>query len=356
MGLGPRAHGDGAAEAAKVGIGPFVLNARRPTRATCTRCCTGRTDEQKEKYLRPLCEGTARVVLRDDRARGRRLRPDADPDARLPRRRRVGHQRPQVVHLRRPRRAASPSSSPAPRTTPTSRRRRNTAFIVDLPVRRAGTIVRDVETMRGGHNHCEIRIEDLRVPDANMLGGRGQGHLLGQYRLGPARLAHCMRWIAPGRDGARHDGRPLARTATPRLAARREAGHPVDDRRLGDGAVPVQADGAARRVPDRARAGLQDRGVDGQALRRQHACGGSSTARSRCTARSATRPTRRSPTCSSRPAGPASPTAPTRSTRCASPSAPSPPTSDHGTTRRPPATSRCDPTYEGSAGAGPGAR
>ena len=33
---------------------------RRPTRATSTRCCTGRTDEQKEKYLRPLCEGTAR--------------------------------------------------------------------------------------------------------------------------------------------------------------------------------------------------------------------------------------------------------------------------------------------------------
>ena len=29
-----------------------------------------------------------------------------------------------------------------------------------------------------------------------MLGGRGQGHLLGQYRLGPARLAHCMRWLA----------------------------------------------------------------------------------------------------------------------------------------------------------------
>jgi acyl-CoA dehydrogenase len=28
-----------------------------------------------------------------------------------------------------------------------------------------------------------------------MLGGRGQGHLLGQARLGPARLAHCMRWL-----------------------------------------------------------------------------------------------------------------------------------------------------------------
>jgi acyl-CoA dehydrogenase len=50
--------------------------------------------------------------------------------------------------------------------------------------------------MSGSHNHCEIRITDLRVPAANMLGGRGQGHLLGQARLGPARLAHCMRWIA----------------------------------------------------------------------------------------------------------------------------------------------------------------
>jgi acyl-CoA dehydrogenase len=49
--------------------------------------------------------------------------------------------------------------------------------------------------MAGGHNHCEIRITDLRVPSANLLGGRGQGHLLGQARLGPARLAHCMRWI-----------------------------------------------------------------------------------------------------------------------------------------------------------------
>jgi acyl-CoA dehydrogenase len=46
-----------------------------------------------------------------------------------------------------------------------------------------------------GGNHAEIRIEELRVPKENVLGGRGQGHLLGQARLGPARLAHCMRWI-----------------------------------------------------------------------------------------------------------------------------------------------------------------
>jgi acyl-CoA dehydrogenase len=71
---------------------------------------------------------------------------------------------------------------------------RNSAFIVDLP-NPGFEIVRDVHTMAGGHNHCEIRIRGLRVPKDNILGGRGQGHLLGQYRLGPARLAHCMRWI-----------------------------------------------------------------------------------------------------------------------------------------------------------------
>jgi acyl-CoA dehydrogenase len=70
----------------------------------------------------------------------------------------------------------------------------NTAFLVDLPAP-GWTVVRDVQTMAGHHNHAEIRIESLRVPKENMLGGRGQGHLLGQARLGPARLAHCMRWL-----------------------------------------------------------------------------------------------------------------------------------------------------------------
>jgi acyl-CoA dehydrogenase len=56
-------------------------------------------------------------------------------------------------------------------------------------------VVRDIDTMHGRGNHCEIRITDLRVPNDRMLGGQGEGHLLGQYRLGPARLAHCMRWI-----------------------------------------------------------------------------------------------------------------------------------------------------------------
>jgi acyl-CoA dehydrogenase len=71
----------------------------------------------------------------------------------------------------------------------------NTAFIVDLPA--AGwDEVRQIETMHGSTGHSEILISELRIPDSHRLGGRGEGHRLGQYRLGPARLAHCMRWIA----------------------------------------------------------------------------------------------------------------------------------------------------------------
>ena len=88
------------------------------------------------------------------------------------------------------------------------------AFIVDIPS--AGwELVRDVETMAGGHNHCEIRITDLRVPRPSMLGGPGQGHRLGQSRLGPARLAHCMRWLGQIETALDLMVAPLARTATP---------------------------------------------------------------------------------------------------------------------------------------------
>jgi len=65
---------------------------------------------------------------------------------------------------------------------------------VDIPTE-GWELVRTIATMAGEGNHGEIRLNNVRVPASNMLGPRGQGHLLGQYRLGPARLAHCMRWI-----------------------------------------------------------------------------------------------------------------------------------------------------------------
>lgn len=47
----------------------------------------------------------------------------------------------------------------------------------------------------GYFSHSELRFEDCRVPQANLLGQEGSGFAMAQERLGPGRIHHCMRWI-----------------------------------------------------------------------------------------------------------------------------------------------------------------
>jgi acyl-CoA dehydrogenase len=193
MGLGPTAMAAVSAEAAKVSIGPFVLNAQAPDEGNQHTILHWGTPEQKEKYLRPLCEGTARscFAMTEPEVAG------SDPTLIKTQAYKDGDEWVINGHkwfISGARGAKFALLVARTEDDPDLPQAANSCFIVDLPSE-GWNIVRDVHTMSGGHNHCEILIEDLRVPAANMLGGRGQGHLLGQYRLGPARLAHCMRWI-----------------------------------------------------------------------------------------------------------------------------------------------------------------
>jgi acyl-CoA dehydrogenase len=193
MGLGHVAMAAVSAEAARTRFGAFALNAQAPDEGNMHTLHHWATPAQKEKYLKPLCDGRARSCFAM-----------TEPE--------VAGSDPTLIKTRAEERddhwlvnghkwfisgaAGAQFAILIARTedAPEVPQAVNSAFLVDIPSE-GWEVVRDVTTMSGSHNHCEIRLTDLRVPKENLLGGRAQGHRLGQYRLGPARLAHCMRWI-----------------------------------------------------------------------------------------------------------------------------------------------------------------
>jgi len=194
MGLGHVAMAAVSAEAAKASrFGPFALNAQAPDEGNMHTLLHWATDAQKEKYLKPLCDGKSRSAFA-------MTEPEvAGSDPTLIQTKAVRDGDDWVINghkwfISGARGAKFAILIARTEDDPEIPQAANSAFIIDLP-QEGWEIVRDVETMSGSHNHCEIRITDLRVSNDQMLGGPGQGHLLGQARLGPARLAHCMRWI-----------------------------------------------------------------------------------------------------------------------------------------------------------------
>jgi acyl-CoA dehydrogenase len=194
MGLGHVELAMVQAEAAKSRFGPFAINAQAPDEGNMHTLLHWGTEEQKQQYLAPLCKGIARscFAMTEPEVAG------SDPTLIRTHAYQDGDEWVINGHkwfISGARRANFAILICRTEEQPDIKQAANSAFIIDLPTE-GWNDVREIETMHGGTGHSEIVIEDLRVHDRQMLGGRGQGHLLGQYRLGPARLAHCMRWIA----------------------------------------------------------------------------------------------------------------------------------------------------------------
>ena len=194
MGLGHTHLAMVQAEAAKSYYGPWVLNCQAPDEGNMHTLLHWATEEQAEKYLKPLCEGRvwSCFAMTEPEVAG------SDPTLIQTRAYQDGEEWVINGHkwfISNAHRANFAILIARTEDDPDLPQAANTAFLVDIPSD-GWKEVRQIETMHGSTGHSEIVIEDLRVHESQMLGGRGQGHILGQYRLGPARLAHCMRWIA----------------------------------------------------------------------------------------------------------------------------------------------------------------
>jgi acyl-CoA dehydrogenase len=71
-----------------------------------------------------------------------------------------------------------------------------TMFLVDAdnPGWQVGRRMRTIDAGTVG-GHCHVRLRDLFVAGAAVLGEAGRGFSYAQVRLVPARLTHCMRWL-----------------------------------------------------------------------------------------------------------------------------------------------------------------
>ena len=161
MGLGHVQLAMVQAEAARTGFGPFALNCQAPDEGNMHTLLHWGTDEQKEKYLRPLCKGTARscFAMTEPEVAG------SDPTLIRTRAYQDGDEWVINGHkwfISGARRANFAILICRTEDDPDLPQAANTAFIIDLP-QEGWNDVREIETMHGSTGHSEIEIGRAHV-------------------------------------------------------------------------------------------------------------------------------------------------------------------------------------------------
>jgi acyl-CoA dehydrogenase len=222
VGLGPLGMAIVSEECGPVPLASLALNAMAPDEGNMHLLLHRGTSEQLDRYLRPLADGEVRSCFAmTEQAAG------SDPGGVATTAVRDGDgwvlngEKWFITGAR----GAAFAIVVARTDSEAESRRAYTLFLVDAD-NPGWRVVREIPVMgtEGPGGHCEVRIEDCSVPADAVLGEVGEGYRLAQVRLGPARLAHCMRWIgvaqraldlAAERALSRHTfGEPLARRQT----------------------------------------------------------------------------------------------------------------------------------------------
>ncbi|MGM7671680.1 acyl-CoA dehydrogenase family protein [Microbacterium sp. A93] len=180
-------------------IGPAVLNCMAPDEGNMRLLEVVGTDEQKERYLRPLVGGGIRssfAMTEPHPGAG------SDPDALAT----VAERVDGGWRISGEKRFISGAEGAAfaivmARTEATGEHSAGaTMLLTPLSAEgvRIGPSIRTIEAaISGGHPH--VTFDRVFVPDADVLGTPGGGFRYAQVRLGPARLTHCMRWLGLAR-------------------------------------------------------------------------------------------------------------------------------------------------------------
>jgi len=178
-------------------LGHYCFNCQAPDIGNTELLLEHATDEQKERFLKPLIRGDIRscFAMTEPELAGSNpvwLNTTAEKDG-----------DDYVINGHKWFTSSAEGATFAivmAVTNPAAEHRHKRASQIIVPLDTPGfQLVRNIPVMgevgHGYFSHGEVRFENCRVPQSNLLGKEGEGFVLAQERLGPGRIHHCMRWI-----------------------------------------------------------------------------------------------------------------------------------------------------------------
>ena len=175
--------------------GQLVLGCQAPDAGNAEILWQFGTDEQKERWLRPLVAGEVRSFfsMTEPEVSG------SDPTRLRTRAVRDGDEWVIDGHKWFSSGAEGAAFGIVMAVTDSEAEPHHRATQIMVPADTHGVEIEPVSIMghrgRGWTTHCEVRYTGVRVPVENTLGEVGDGFRIAQKRLGPGRIHHVMRWL-----------------------------------------------------------------------------------------------------------------------------------------------------------------